>query len=129
MNVGDLDGDGINDRDADGDGLPDEIEEGLDALMQGAECMSESGGPEAEEVLAGKQQDKEAAPASANEKEGLIDCPRMKTKELREFLAARGLKCQGCAEKSDYVTMCEEHKDTPELAVEEPPADGHHDEL
>ena len=50
-----------------------------------------------------------------------VDCPKMKTKALRAFLAARGLKCEGCAEKADYVAMCEEHKDTPELAAEEPP--------
>jgi hypothetical protein len=55
--------------------------------------------------------------------DGEIDCPRMKTKALRKFLAARGLKCEGCAEKADYVSMCEEHKDTPELAAEEPAAD------
>lgn len=37
-NVGDLDGDGIEDRDDDGDELPNEIEDGLDAVAQLAEC-------------------------------------------------------------------------------------------
>jgi hypothetical protein len=31
--------------------------------------------------------------------EGEIDCKRMKVKELRQMLAARGVKCEGCAEK------------------------------
>ena len=31
--------------------------------------------------------------------EGEIDCKRMKAKELRQMLAARGVKCEGCAEK------------------------------
>ena len=52
-----------------------------------------------------------------------VDCGAMRTKELRKWLAARGLKCEGCAEKADYVTLCEQNKDAPLLPPEEPPAD------
>jgi len=31
--------------------------------------------------------------------EGEIDCKSMKVKQLRQMLAARGVKCEGCAEK------------------------------
>ena len=49
-----------------------------------------------------------------------VDCGAMRTKELRKWLAARGLKCEGCAEKADYVTLCEQNKDAPLLPPEEP---------
>ena len=49
-----------------------------------------------------------------------VDCAKMKTKELRRFLAARDVTCSGCAEKSDYVALCEQHKDTPEKPPPEP---------
>lgn len=39
-NVGDLDGDGIQDQDLDGDELPDEVESGLDALDELAACVT-----------------------------------------------------------------------------------------
>ena len=48
-----------------------------------------------------------------------IDCAAMRTKQLRTFLHARGLKCEGCAEKADFVALCEANKDTPVL----PPKD------
>lgn len=35
-------------------------------------------------------------------------CSAMKIKELKELLARKGKVCDGCAEKSDFVTMCEE---------------------
>jgi len=47
-------------------------------------------------------------------------CRGMKTKALRVFLHERGLKCEGCTEKSDFVEMCIAHKDTP--LVEPEPA-------
>ena len=47
------------------------------------------------------------APATAT------DCAAMKTKELRAFLRARGLSCEGCAEKNDFVKMCEDNKNAP----------------
>jgi len=53
-----------------------------------------------------------------------VDCQAMRTKQLRTFLAERGLKCEGCAEKQDFVAMCEEHKDTPPVAREEVPSAG-----
>ena len=39
-NVGDMDGDGVQDKDTDGDEIPDEVEEGLDALLAAAACES-----------------------------------------------------------------------------------------
>jgi len=54
--------------------------------------------------------------------EGEIDCKRMKVKELRQMLAARGVKCEGCAEKADFQQLCEKEKDTPLLPVEDEPA-------
>ena len=38
--------------------------------------------------------------------EGEIDCKRMKAKELRQMLAARGVKCEGCAEKVPSPESC-----------------------
>ena len=51
-----------------------------------------------------------------------ISCSKMKIKELRVFLADRGLRCDGCAEKADFVQMCEENKDAPLVKADEPPA-------
>ena len=48
-----------------------------------------------------------------------VDCKGMRTKALRQWLAARGLKCEGCAEKSDFVSLCEANKDAP---IAEPPS-------
>ena len=39
--------------------------------------------------------------------EGEIDCKRMKVKELRQMLAARGVKCEGCAEKVPSLQRCQ----------------------
>ena len=50
-----------------------------------------------------------------------VDCASMRIKELRKFLADRGLKCDGCAEKADYVSMCNENKDTPLKPAEPAP--------
>jgi hypothetical protein len=52
-----------------------------------------------------------------------VDCNAMRTKELRAFLSERGLRCEGCAEKSDFVAMCEEHKDTPVQIKDSPQED------
>ena len=59
-----------------------------------------------------------AALASADD----VDCGAMKTKQLRQWLAARGLKCEGCAEKADFVALCEANIDAPLLQADEPPA-------
>ena len=48
--------------------------------------------------------------ASADEE---VDCGAMKLKNLRLWLKARGLKCEGCAEKADYVALCEQNRDAP----------------
>ena len=37
----DIDGDGVEDKDTDGDEIPDEVEEGLDALLEAAACESD----------------------------------------------------------------------------------------
>lgn len=42
-----------------------------------------------------------------------IDCDAMRIKELRIFLQDRGLRCDGCAEKADFVAMCHGNKDAP----------------
>ena len=68
-----------------------------------------------------------------------VDCKAMRVKQLRTFLHQRGVKCEGCAEKADFLhtaatrttdpthdrwlprlrnrlamrrALCEEHKDT-----------------
>lgn len=43
----------------------------------------------------------------------LDEIKKMPVKKLRQFLAARGLECKGCAEKDDFVKMAFENKDTP----------------
>lgn len=48
-----------------------------------------------------------------------VDCKGMRVKQLRTFLAERGVKCEGCAEKADFLELCEKHKDTP--IMEQPP--------
>jgi hypothetical protein len=60
----------------------------------------------------------------------LIDCKSMKIKQLRAMLGERGLKCAGCAEKADYVSMCEKHKADPpkrEEVNKPPPAKSQED--
>lgn len=42
-----------------------------------------------------------------------VSCEKMRVKELRLFLEDRGLRCEGCAEKADFVAMCEANKDAP----------------
>ena len=49
--VGDPDGDGVDNRDADGDDIPDEIEEGLDALAEAAACENDQRACEAGESV------------------------------------------------------------------------------
>ncbi|KAG8468864.1 hypothetical protein KFE25_007382 [Diacronema lutheri] len=55
--------------------------------------------------------------AAANE----VDCGSMKSKELKQFLARKGKKCEGCAEKADFVQMCEQSVDLPDLPEEQQP--------
>lgn len=52
-----------------------------------------------------------------------VNCAALRTKELRKFLDARGLKCEGCAEKSDFVQMCEENQDAPLVEKPKPAAE------
>ncbi|CBZ30671.1 conserved hypothetical protein [Leishmania mexicana MHOM/GT/2001/U1103] len=40
------------------------------------------------------------------------DFRKMKVKDLRAFLQDRGLECAGCQEKSDFVRMAYQHRDT-----------------
>ncbi|GET92625.1 hypothetical protein, conserved [Leishmania tarentolae] len=40
------------------------------------------------------------------------DFNKMKIKDLRAFLQDRGLECAGCQEKSDFVRMAYQHRDT-----------------
>ena len=47
---------------------------------------------------------------------------KMPVKKLRQFLAARGLECKGCAEKEDFVKMAFANKDTPLKQAAEPAA-------
>jgi len=47
---------------------------------------------------------------------------KMPVKKLRQFLAARGLECKGCAEKEDFVKMAFDNKDTPLKQAAEPAA-------
>ena len=37
---------------------------------------------------------------------GEVNCKGMRVKELRQFLGARGVKCEGCAEKVSIRTVC-----------------------
>uniref|UniRef100_A0A6U7I8W4 ARMET C-terminal domain-containing protein n=1 Tax=Haptolina brevifila TaxID=156173 RepID=A0A6U7I8W4_9EUKA len=52
----------------------------------------------------------------------VVDCAAMKTKQLRTFLSERGLQCEGCAEKADFVKMCEANIDAPKVQKEPPAA-------
>lgn len=49
-----------------------------------------------------------------------VNCGAMRTKELRKWLAERGLRCDGCAEKADFVALCEANKDAQLLPPKEP---------
>ena len=49
------------------------------------------------------------------------DMKKLPIKRLRQFLAARGLECRGCAEKDDYVKMAYENRDTPLAPIPEEP--------
>lgn len=56
------------------------------------------------------------------EEEDAIACSAMKIKDLRELLARKGKVCEGCAEKSDFVAMCEDAKDLDDVPEAERPA-------
>jgi hypothetical protein len=62
-----------------------------------------------------------AGAAAEDEEAAPVDCKGMKGKALRQWLVARGLKCDGCAEKSDFVALCEANKDAPVVASRDPP--------
>ena len=51
-----------------------------------------------------------AAPNSAEAQIDEVDCAGMKLKDLRQWLASRGLKCDGCVEKADYVSLCKQNE-------------------
>ena len=44
-----------------------------------------------------------------------VNCASMSVKRLRVWLAERGLECNGCAEKSDYVALCNANVEVPVL--------------
>ena len=44
-----------------------------------------------------------------------VNCGSMSVKRLRVWLAERGLQCNGCAEKSDYVALCNANLEVPVL--------------
>merc|ERR1719219_2893638 len=48
-----------------------------------------------------------------------IDCKKMRVKELKKFVKLKGKECRGCAEKHDFVQLCEESKGLPDVVVEE----------
>ena len=50
---------------------------------------------------------------------GDIDFNTMRIKELREFLADRGLSCKACSEKKELIEMAEANRDVPPLELEE----------
>lgn len=50
-----------------------------------------------------------------------VDCSKMKTKELKQFLARKGKKCEGCMEKADFVSLCAASTDLPDVPEEEQP--------
>lgn len=58
----------------------------------------------------------------AHAEEDAIACSAMKIKDLRELLARKGKVCEGCAEKSDFVTMCEDCKHLADVPEAERPA-------
>lgn len=60
--------------------------------------------------------------AHADDSESAVDCAKMTVKKLRVWLADRGLRCDGCAEKSDYVALCNQNLDAPLLPKKEPEA-------
>ena len=45
---------------------------------------------------------------------------KMRTKEIRKELKARGLECTGCSEKHEFMKMLRENWDAPKTTVEEP---------
>lgn len=52
-----------------------------------------------------------------------VACSAMKTKELKRFLARKGKKCEGCAEKSDFVSLCEASIGLPDVPPPQKTAD------
>eukprot|EP00239_Pterosperma_sp_CCMP1384_P005825 CAMPEP_0197853522 /NCGR_PEP_ID=MMETSP1438-20131217/22889_1 /TAXON_ID=1461541 /ORGANISM="Pterosperma sp., Strain CCMP1384" /LENGTH=138 /DNA_ID=CAMNT_0043467961 /DNA_START=186 /DNA_END=602 /DNA_ORIENTATION=+ len=52
-----------------------------------------------------------------------LNFAKMRVKQLKAFLAERGVECKGCAEKEHFVEKCEASRDMPilppEPAVEE----------
>ena len=47
------------------------------------------------------------------------DFSKMRAKQLKAYLAARGVDCNGCAEKADWVKAAEESQDLPLLSTQE----------
>jgi thioredoxin-disulfide reductase len=51
-----------------------------------------------------------------------VPVEKLRIKQLKEILAARGVKCTGCVEKPDFVKMVKETADVKELPVAPPPS-------
>ncbi len=55
---------------------------------------------------------------SGSENSQEIDFQKMKVKDIKIFLQDRGLECKGCSEKSEFVKLAEENRETPSLKPE-----------
>ena len=64
-----------------------------------------------------------ALAAAAAAEDVSVECGKMRVKQLVKFLHDRGHSCNGCAEKADYVAMCETHKDDPLVEAPAPAED------
>jgi hypothetical protein len=54
--------------------------------------------------------------AEQQEAAAAADPSKMTLKQLRQVLAKRGVSCDGCIEKSDFVKKVEETKNMPNVA-------------
>jgi len=70
------------------------------------------------ESVADSSADANADPPPATETPNFA---KMRVKQLKAFLAERGVECKACAEKEHYVELCEESKDLPLAPKEEKP--------
>jgi len=76
----------------------------------------------ADEVEQPKTDDAPAPDASIPATEAApVDFNKMRTKELRRWLADRGLACKGCAEKDDFVKLALANKDAALVKKDPPP--------
>lgn len=61
----------------------------------------------------------EEASAAGEQSLTMDEIKKMPVKKLKQFLAARGLECKGCAEKEDFVKLAFDNRDTPLAAKPE----------